>query len=456
MRRLSTASLTLLFLAAHLLLAAPLAVEEPLAFVTEWGSLGSGDGYLNAPIGLAVADGGNVYVADTGNNRIQVFDAEGTFLFEWGSFGTGAGQFKTPSDVAIDELGNVYVVETHNHRVQVFTSNGTRIGGWGSYGGEGGEFRYPRGIAVRDGVVYVADSAASTNRIQKFSTDGTFIKTWGGCCRADGQLYTPYCVAVAADGSVYVAEYGNHRVSKFTGDGTFVTKWGFPCPLSGSCFGGTGEGEFIHPTGIAVDADGFVYVTDSGKPAAVGGAHSDRVQKFDGDGNFVTQWGSEGDDEDQFRLPHGVATGADGLVYVSDTNNHRIQLFGPAVTSVAIAIKPPSGSTASINLKSKGLIPVAILTTSTAAGDAVDFDPLHPVDGVDPESVLFAGAAKAHKSPLGHWQDVDGDGDTDLVLHFRTQETGITCGATEALLTGETHSGKAIEGSGLIRTVGCK
>ena len=98
-----------------------------------------------------------------------------------------------------------------------------------------------------------------------------------------------------------------------------------------------------------------------------------------------------------------------------------------------------------INPKSNGVIPVAILTTP-------DFN----ATTVDPLSVEFGpqGALEAHGK--GHIEDVNGDGQPDLLLHFRTQDTGITCGDTEGVLTGETFAGQAIVGSDTIKTVGCK
>jgi hypothetical protein len=115
-----------------------------------------------------------------------------------------------------------------------------------------------------------------------------------------------------------------------------------------------------------------------------------------------------------------------------------------ATVQVAVDVKP-GGFPNSINPKSKGVIPVAILTT-----DAFD------ATSVDPLSVQFGpnGATEAHGR--GHIEDADGDGDDDLVLHFNTQATGIRCGETAASLTGETFDGQAIEGADAIQTVGCK
>lgn len=111
---------------------------------------------------------------------------------------------------------------------------------------------------------------------------------------------------------------------------------------------------------------------------------------------------------------------------------------------VTIDIKPGS-DTNRINPKSKGVTPVAILTTST-------FDSTT----VDPLSVKFGPNEATEAHGRGHIEDANGDGKLDLVLHFNTQETGIQCGDTSASLTGETFGGQAIAGSDSIRTVGCK
>jgi hypothetical protein len=110
---------------------------------------------------------------------------------------------------------------------------------------------------------------------------------------------------------------------------------------------------------------------------------------------------------------------------------------------VDIDIKPWSDPN-SINLKSRGVIPVAILTTD-------DFD----ATTVDPLSVEFGPNSAVEADGMGHIEDVDGDGDLDLVLHFNNQETGIACGDIEAVLTGETFDGQEIEGFDSVNIVRC-
>jgi len=146
--------------------------------VTEWpGSAlnpGSGNGQFNAPVGVALDSNGNVYVADSGNNRIQVFNSTGTYITQWGSAGSGNGQFNAPVGIAVDNSGNVYVTDSGNCRVQEFNNTGAYLAQWGSAGKGNGQFGAANGgnygmfgIACNNsGYVYVADS--SNSRIEMF------------------------------------------------------------------------------------------------------------------------------------------------------------------------------------------------------------------------------------------------------------------------------------------------
>lgn len=127
----------------------------------------------------------------------------------------------------------------------------------------------------------------------------------------------------------------------------------------------------------------------------------------------------------------------------------RLDLTIKVVKKAIIDIKPGSDPNSINPKKSEGVISVAILTTSKADGDPIDFDATQ----VDPSTVTFGpdGATEVHNQ--GHLEDVDSDGDTDMVLHFRTQETGIQVGDTEASLEGKTTDGKDFKGTDSIRTV---
>jgi DNA-binding beta-propeller fold protein YncE len=109
-------------------------------------------------------------VADTANNRIQVFSSNGTFMARWGGYGTGNGTLRSPEGIALDQAGNVYVADTANNRIQVFSSNGTFITKWGGSSLGKGQLRSPEGIAVdsSSGNVYVADTA--NNHISVFTS----------------------------------------------------------------------------------------------------------------------------------------------------------------------------------------------------------------------------------------------------------------------------------------------
>src|SRR5262249_26475387 len=127
-------------------------------FLTAWGSSGSGNGQFLFPVGMATEGGGNVGVADTLNEGIQKFDARGTFLTAWGSPGSGNGQFDfqvssgmlafvTVGGVATDGNGNVYVADTGNARIQKFDASGTFLTAWGGPGSGNGQFLFPVGVA---------------------------------------------------------------------------------------------------------------------------------------------------------------------------------------------------------------------------------------------------------------------------------------------------------------------
>jgi DNA-binding beta-propeller fold protein YncE len=189
------------------------------------GGKGKENGQLNFPRGLAVDNAGNIFVADTNNDRLQKFSPTGMFVSVIGKGGAGPGEFREPGGTAVDSAGNIYVADVSNHRVQKLKPDGTFLAQW--KGPEPG-FQNPRDIAIgKDNSIYVVDQGRA--RIVKSDANGKVQMVWGTHGSDDGQMAGPTSVAVdVKTDRVYVADPSNKRIQVFDPNGKFLAKWPVP------------------------------------------------------------------------------------------------------------------------------------------------------------------------------------------------------------------------------------
>jgi DNA-binding beta-propeller fold protein YncE len=214
---------------------------------TTWGSPNPGPTILPDPVAVAFDGAGNGFVLDGRRSRIVVFDrATAQSPRTIASEGSGPGQLLAPQALAIEASGNIDVADTGNERIARFAADGSYLGSFATDAA-------PRGIAVApDGSrIYVADSA---NRITVYDGGGTELDQFGGTGSKLGKLNAPAQIALDPAGNLWVADRGNNRVQQFGPNGERLLALGQR---------GVADGQFIHPTGISVDCNSKLTVTDS-------------------------------------------------------------------------------------------------------------------------------------------------------------------------------------------------
>lgn len=306
-------------------------------FLLKFGSSGTGDGQFNQPTGITINSGDTIYVGDRLNERVQAFDKNGNFLFKWGgTAGSGDGQFASnngPVDLAVDSGGNVFVIDRGNHRVQKFTNKGVFLGKFGSSGSGASNFNQPNGISVApDGTILIADR--NNARVSIWTdTNNVFANstTFGSSGTGNGQFNaTSGAVAIAFDpvGDVWVIDRGHHRVQKFDGP-ALTTTVSYITQIGVTSTPGTTNDKFDSPAGVGVDTDGNIFVVDK---------NNERIMKFDSDRNFLLKWGSQGTGALQFsgNAAEDLAFDSEGNVWVVDRGNDRIMKFDASGNAVNI------------------------------------------------------------------------------------------------------------------------
>ena len=375
--------------------------------------------YLRWPFDTAVDGAGNLYIADGYNHRIRKVDAAGTITTVAGTgtagYGGDAGpataaQLNSPYGVAVDSSGNLYIADTFNNRIRKVDAAGTITTvagtGGGGFGGDGGEatmarISFPNRVALDGaGNLYIADTY--NDRIRKVDAAGMITTVAGSGGRGStgdagpaiaAQLNQPRGVAVDGAGNLYIADRSNHRIRKVDASTRDIST------VAGTGVVGYGQdgveataGQLGYPYDVEVDSSGNLYIADTA---------THRVRKVDTAGIITTLagTGTRGYSGDcaapaaaQIDFPVGVALDGAGNVYIADTYNHRIRKIGPAPGSAsgpcaaAEPVPPPPEPTVEpvgvfelTFAPAAGADPSAPLSqplTLRAAGDAAEFEVL--------------------------------------------------------------------------------
>jgi DNA-binding beta-propeller fold protein YncE len=297
----------------------------------QFGSPGAGNGEFSAPNGVAIEQtSGDVYVADSGNNRVERFDSAGTFTSKFDGSATPDGSFSSPSAVAIDQAsGDVYVADSGHNVVDKFDPSGAYLTQITGAGTTAGAFSGIPAIAVdpNDGRLYIVDNANCV--VAVYDSAGVFqseIGTSGQYGFDDGNFFLPGGIAVDGASDVYVSDLVG-RVQKFSGAGSFIRS----API------GSGR--------LAADAaSNHLYVS-----------LGDRVSDYDAAGNLVYSFG-------QARLTSAAGLAIDGSsakVWVADTSPNAVLGFtpftAPDVTTGAASSLATDGATLNGTVNPNGI-----------------------------------------------------------------------------------------------------
>lgn len=336
-----------------------------------WGSTGVVNGAFIAPAGVAVGGGGtSLYVADTGNKRVQVLNSSnGAYISQWGPEpgpgGTTVSRYVAPVGVTVAPGGDVIVTDANAHWVQRVQSFGAflQTAAWGTKGTAGsgeGAFSNPRAAAIAaDGQLFVADK--DNGRVARVA--GTWLPPLSPHSAAAEDFWSPSSVAVDASSALLVADTGNQRIVRRDAEGGVLAPLatGLAAPRAvaalpngdrlvaetsasvvvryaaqGSILATYGAGQLSTPGGIAVAEDGAFFVADTG---------NHRIARFSSAGDFLGSYGSFGSGDGFFSSPTDVALDpSDASMWVADSGNHRVVKLGAADGAFRLKVPAAGGS----------------------------------------------------------------------------------------------------------------
>jgi sugar lactone lactonase YvrE len=291
---------------------------------------GTGDKpYFIRPMGVAVDSQSNMYVTDMQGDRVCVFNKDGRFLFQFGGFGVAwpqkgykatwkPGLFNLPDGIDVDDRGDIYVADSMNQQIQVFDARGKFLRvfpkpwqKFGKGGGGRGEALFPTALDVHGDEVYICDAY----QIVVFKRDGTFVRQFGKPGRSPGGLDRPNGIAVGQDGTVYVSDSNHFRIQAYTPAGKL--KWTVgETPATAFDVSQTGSRSFGLPRGMALDGKDNIFIAD---------AFHFAIEAYDKNGKKLGEVGDRGTSPGLFNFPNDIKITNLGVAYIVDRANQRVQ-----------------------------------------------------------------------------------------------------------------------------------
>ena len=270
------------------------------SFALQWGGSGSGFGQFNNPAGIAVSSSEDVYVVDSGNNRIQKFTETGNFLREVTYI-----DFTEPTGIAFRSNGNYFVAGLLGEAVPQYVV--LEFDSSDNYLRTIADFTYrlnlPKDVAVSSDKIFIAST--DPGEIFVFDIEGAFLRKW--TVDIIGEIIGSYPTGVSVDsaGIVYVADNGNQKIKRFYDDGTPIDWWYSP----------RGEKPLWD---VFTDSYDLVYVPDH---------LNDVIEKYTPDGTFISSFGESGSGDGEFNTARYMFETGLGTAYISDSGNNRVQVF---------------------------------------------------------------------------------------------------------------------------------